>query len=122
MDELTERGLFDGPKLLRGLLQEYPFGLGIPIRLDHESIVYRYPINCKAEDPRQIKTTLGGPIADRMAGGLASMPGRPTIRLPFVMPARSARDFWHRLPKRPVWIPKISEFRARARPSRRVST
>src|ERR1017187_7330469 len=49
MDELTERSLFDGPKLLRGVLQEYPLSLSISIRLNHESLIYRYPINCKAE-------------------------------------------------------------------------
>jgi hypothetical protein len=49
MDELTERSLFDGPKLLRRLLLKYPFGFGISKRLYHGFIVYRYSVNCKAD-------------------------------------------------------------------------
>ena len=41
MDELTERNLFDGLKVLRGLLLKHPFGRGISKRLDHKLIVYR---------------------------------------------------------------------------------
>src|ERR1035441_2751179 len=49
MDELTERDLFDGPKLLRGLLLKNSFSLAISKRLNHELIVYRYSINCKTD-------------------------------------------------------------------------
>jgi hypothetical protein len=41
MDELTERDLFDGPKLLRGLPLKYPLSRGISKRPDHKLIVYR---------------------------------------------------------------------------------
>ena len=50
MHELTEGGLFDGPKLLRRLLLKCLFGFGISKRLNHEIIVYRYPVNCKANE------------------------------------------------------------------------
>src|ERR1035438_4494978 len=50
MHELTEDGLFDGPKLLRRLLLKYLFGFSVAKRLNHELIVYRYSVNCKAND------------------------------------------------------------------------
>src|ERR1017187_2582288 len=77
MHELTEDGLFDGPKLLRRLLLKYLFGFGVAKRLNHELIVYRYSVNCKANDsgerfkPQQVGTHRQTPreSASRKLGG-----------------------------------------------------
>jgi hypothetical protein len=58
MDELPERDLFDGPKLLRGLLLKNSFSLGISKRLNHELIVYRYSIKCKTDVAADVSTVL----------------------------------------------------------------
>src|ERR1017187_6226112 len=79
MHELTEDGLFDGPKLLRRLLLKYLFGFGVAKRLNHELIVYRYSVNCKANDSSLNRLVRTGKRPGSPLPG-SGLPGRLPVR------------------------------------------